>query len=186
MREASRKLTFAIPVPLTEAGLPTFLASALNVAAKDVRTELRSRQAAGGSLVFALLTVVIFNFAFDLEGEMKDIAAPGILWVAIVLAGMMAFGHVFAQEREQGGLEGLLLTPVDPGAVFLGKAPLFSATAAPSRSRELLLPLLLLPVATPVLIAAVEGTRSALGGEPVGELLPGLRVVGGVGQQGPG
>src|SRR3990170_6235316 len=224
MREASRKLTFAIPVPLTEAGLPTFLASALNVAAKDVRTELRSRQAAGGSLVFALLTVVIFNFAFDLEGEMKDIAAPGVLWVAIVLAGMMAFGHVFAQEREQGGLEGLLLTPVDPGAVFLGKAAgallltfalelfllpvfalfanvsilspglllvvvmgtlgfvlvgtLFSAIAVTSRSRELLLPLLLLPVATPVLIAAVEGTRSALGGEPWSELLPALSVLG--------
>src|SRR3972149_6454342 len=143
MREASRKLTFAIPVPLTEAGLPTFLASALNVAAKDVRAELRSRQAAGGSLVFALLTVVILNFAFDLEGEMRAIAGPGVL-VGIVVRGPLGFGR--------GGT-------------------LFSALAVTTRSRELLLPLLLLPVATPVLIAAVEGTRSVLEGEPWGELL---------------
>lgn len=203
--------------------MPAFLASAFAVAAKDVRAELRSREAAGGSLVFALLTLVIFNFAFDLEGEMKEAARPGVLWVAIVLAGMMAFGHIFAQEREQGGFEGLMLTPVDRSAVFLGKAgaallltfaleafllpvfavfsgvsilspgllliiamgtvgyvvvgTLFSAMAVTSRSRELLLPLLLLPVATPVLIAGVEGARSALGGEPFGELMPALTVL---------
>ncbi len=223
MWEASKKLTFAIPAPLAEGRLPAFLASTLAVAAKDVRAELRSREAVSGSLVFALLTVVIFNFAFDLEGEMADIAGPGVLWVAIALAGMMGLGHVFAREREQGGLEGLLLTPIDHSAIFVGKAAgallltfalelfllplfalfanvsilstgllvvvilgsvgfvtvgtLFSAMAVTTRSRELLLPLLLLPVATPVLIAAVEGTRSALQGEPWGELLPPLSVL---------
>jgi heme exporter protein B len=204
--------------------LPAFLASALTVAAKDVRAEMRSRQALSGSLVFALLTMVIFNFAFDLEGDMKELAGPGVLWVAIALAGMMAFGHIFAQEREQGGFEGLLLTPVDRSAVFLGKAAgallltfalelfllpafalfagvsilspgllvvvvlgtigyvavgtLFSAMAVASRSRELLLPLLLLPVATPVLIAAVEGTRTVLDGQPFGEILPAVTILG--------
>lgn len=199
------------------------LAQALAIAAKDVRAELRSREAASGSLVFALLVVVIFNFAFDLEGEMSEVAGPGILWVAIALAGMMGLGYVFAKEREQGGLQGLLLTPIDRGAIFLGKVAgalaltfalelfllplfalfasisilspglmvvlvlgtlgfvtvgtLFSAMAVTSRSRELLLPLLLLPVAAPVLIAAVEGTRSALEGEPWGELLPAVSVL---------
>jgi heme exporter protein B len=223
MWEASRKLTFSIPVSLTESGLPTFLSSALAVTVKDVRAEVRSREAAAGSLVFALLTVVIFNFAFDLEGEMSDIAGPGVLWVAIALAGMMGLGHVFTKEREQGGLQGLLLTPIDGSAIFVGKVTgallltfaleafllplfalfanvsilspgllvvtilgtlgfvtvgtLFSAMAVTSRSRELLLPLLLLPVATPVLVAAVEGTRSALAGEPWGELVPALSVL---------
>ena len=224
MLEASESTTFSIPAERTEVRIPAFLATALAVVAKDVRSELRSRQAAGGSLVFALLTLVIFNFAFDLEGELREMARPGVLWVAIALAGMMAFGHIFAQEREQGGLEGLMLTPADRGAVFLGKAAgalaltlalelfllpvfalfagvsilspglllvtalgtlgfvivgtLFSAMAVGGRSRELLLPLLLLPVATPVLIAGVEGTRTALGGEPFSELFPALGVLG--------
>ena len=98
-----------------------FLAQALAVAAKDVRAELRTRDAVSGSLVFALLVLVIFNFAFDLEGEMSEVAGPGVLWVAIALAGMMGLGHVFAREREQGGLQGLLLTPMDRSAIFLGK-----------------------------------------------------------------
>ena len=106
--EASKKLTFAIPVPPVEGGFIAFLTQALTVAAKDVRAELRSREAVSGSLVFALLVLVIFNFAFDLEGEMSEVAGPGVLWVAIVLAGMMALGYVFAKEREQGGLQGLL------------------------------------------------------------------------------
>lgn len=223
MWELSRKLTFVTPAPAAEGRFTGFVAQALAVAAKDVRAELRSREAVGGSLVFALLTVVIFNFAFDLEGEMGEMAGPGVLWVAIVLAGMMGLGYVFAREREQGGLQGLLLTPVDRSAIFLGKAAgallltfalelfllplfavfadesllspglilvvllgtigfvtvgtLFSAMAVTTRSRELLLPLLLLPVAAPVLIAAVEGTRFALDGEPWSELLPALSLL---------
>ncbi len=200
-----------------------FLAQALAITAKDVRAELRTRDAISGSLVFALLVLVIFNFAFDLEGEMSEVAGPGVLWVAIILAAMMGLGYVFAKEREQGGLQGLLLTPIDRSAIFLGKVAgallltfalelfllplfaafasvsilspglivvlilgtvgfvtvgtLFSAMAVTTRSRELLLPLLLLPVAAPVLIAAVEGTRSALEGEPWSELLPALGVL---------
>jgi heme exporter protein B len=223
MREASRKLTFATPVPRTEGGFMAFLTQALTVAAKDVRAELRTRDAISGSLVFAILVVVIFNFAFDLEGEMSEVAGPGVLWVAIILAAMMGLGYVFAREREQGGLQGLLLMPMDRSAIFLGKVAgallltfalelfllplfaafanvsvlsfgliavlilgtvgfvtvgtLFSAMAVTTRSRELLLPLLLLPVAAPLLIAAVEGTRSVLEGEPWSELLPALGVL---------
>jgi heme exporter protein B len=223
MLEASRKPTFAIPAPHAEGGFAASLAQAFAVAAKDVRMELRSRESAGGSLVFALLVLVIFNFAFDLEGEMAEIAGPGILWVAIVLAGMMGLGYVFAKERDQGALQGLLLTPIDRSAIFLGKVmgallltfalelfllpifavfanvsilspglilivilgtlgfvtvgTLFSAMAVTSRSRELLLPLLLLPVAAPVVIAAVEGTRSALEGGSLGDQMSALSVL---------
>jgi len=223
MLEASKKLTFAIPASPAEVGLRAALSQALAVAAKDVRLELRSRQAAGGTLVFALLTMVIFNFAFDLEGELGELAGPGVLWVSIVFAGMMGLGYVFAREQEQGGLQALLLTPIDRSAIFLGKVAgallltftlelfllplfalfanvsilspglvvvvilgtlgfvtvgtLFSAMAVTTRSRELLLPLLLLPVAAPILIAAVEGTRFALDGEPWSEMLPALSVL---------
>jgi heme exporter protein B len=223
MLEVSRKPTFVIPALPAESGFGASLAQALAIAVKDVRTEIRSREVVGGSLVFALLVVVIFNFAFDLEGEMAEIAGPGVLWVAIALSGMMGLGYVFAKEREQGGLQGLLLTPVDRSAIFLGKVAgallltfalelfllplfalfanvsilspglmvvvilgtvgfvtvgtLFSAMAVTSRSRELLLPILLLPVAAPVLMAAVEGTRMALQGDPWSELLPALSIL---------
>ena len=223
MWQALRKPTFIIPALSAESGIAAFLTQALAIAAKDVRSEIRSREAISGSLVFALLVMIIFNFAFDLEGEMAEVAGPGVLWVAIALAGMMGLGHVFAKEREQGGLQGLLLTPVDRGAIFLGKmtgallltlaleafllplfalfsnvsilspglmvvvlmgtlgfvtvGTLFSAMAVTSRSRELMLPLLLLPVATPVLLAAVEGTRFALQGEPWSELVPPLTML---------
>ena len=223
MLEVSRKPTFVIPALPAESGFGASLAQALAIAAKDVRTEIRSREVVVGSLVFALLVVVIFNFAFDLEGEMAEIAGPGVLWVAIALSAMMSLGYVFAKEREQGGLQGLLLTPVDRSAIFLGKVAgalvltfalelfllplfalftnvsilspglmvvvilgtvgfvtvgtLFSAMAVTSRSRELLLPILLLPVAAPVLMAAVEGTRMALQGDPWGELLPALSIL---------
>ncbi len=122
MLQASRKPTFVIPALPAETGFVASLAQALAIAAKDVRVEIRSREVVGGSLVFALLVLVIFNFAFDLEGEMAEMAGPGVLWVAIALAGMMGLGYVFAKEREQGGLQGLLLTPVDRSAIFLGKA----------------------------------------------------------------
>jgi ABC-type transport system involved in cytochrome c biogenesis permease component len=48
-------------------------------------------------------------------------AAPGLIWVAFVLAGVLGLAKSFAQEREQGSLEGLLLTPVPRGVLYLGK-----------------------------------------------------------------
>ncbi len=223
MLEVSRKPTLALRAPAAEGGPFAFLAPILAITAKDLRSELRSRQVIGGSLVFAILTIVIFGFAFDLQGEMSEIAGPGVLWVAILLAGVTGFGHVFAEEQEQGGLQGLRLAAADGSTVFIGKmlavllltfglelfllpvfalitnasiispgllsmvilgtigfvtvGTLFSAMSATSRSRELLLPVLLLPVVTPVLVAAVEGTHSALQGDGFADLLPALTIL---------
>lgn len=223
MWEVLGKRTIAIPAPRLEGGFTSFLAQAAAVATKDVRAELRSKEVASGSLVFALLVLVIFNFAFDLRGETRTLAAPGMLWVAISLGAMMGLGHVFAREKEQGGMEGLLLCPVDRSAIYVGKfasallltgvvelavlplfaaftnlsvflpglilivllgtigfvavGTLFSAMAVHTRTRELMLPILLLPVATPVVIAAVEGSRVVFDGKPWGDLMPWLTVL---------
>lgn len=188
-----------------------------------MRAELRSRDLASGTVVFALLVLIIFNFAFDLRGENRSLAAPGMLWVAIVLAAMMGLGHVFSKEREQGGIDGLLLLPVNRSAIYVGKfasslimtlvvevvilptfalftnlsvfrpeqllivllgtmgfvaaGTLFSALAVHARTRELMLPVLLLPVSVPLLIAAVEGSSLAFDGEPWTELLTPLGVL---------
>jgi len=204
-------------------GFRAFLSQVWAIASKDIRAELRGKQVISATWVFALLVLVVFNFAFDLEREEMGPAGPGMLWVAIVLAGMLGLNHVFAKEREQSCLEGLLLCPVDRSVIYFGKlagaliftlalevavlpvfavftnlpvftpAPLlalllgtagfvavgtlFAAIAANSRTREVLLPILLLPVVAPVLVSAVNVTGLSFDGKPWSELAPWLGIL---------
>ena len=89
---------------------------------KDILLEARSRDLVISVGVFGLLVVVIFNFALNVSPQQVTSLAPGILWVAYSFAGTLAMNRTFMREREQGGLEGLLLTPVSRDAIFLGKA----------------------------------------------------------------
>tara|TARA_B100001971_G_C18171881_1_gene527630 strand:- start:352 stop:1026 length:675 start_codon:yes stop_codon:yes gene_type:complete len=89
---------------------------------KDILLELRSRDLVISVLVFGLVVVVIFNFALSVNAQRATVLAPGILWVAFSFAGVLAMNRAFVREREQGGLEGLLLTPVSRDSIFLGKA----------------------------------------------------------------
>src|SRR5262249_22907048 len=68
-----------------------------------------------------LLVLLIFNFALDLTGDVVRAVAPGVLWVTFIFAGMLTLGRTFARERERGALQGLLLAPLDRGALFLAK-----------------------------------------------------------------
>ena len=72
--------------------------------------------------MFGFLVVIIFNFALNVTAQLVTQLAPGILWVAFAFAGTLAMNRSFIREKEQGGLEGLLLTPVSRDAIFLGKA----------------------------------------------------------------
>jgi heme exporter protein B len=212
------------------------------VLAKDLRAELRTREALVSMAVFALLTVVVFGFAFEpwlaapvrsageQDPSFATVVAPGLLWVAFAFAGILGLNRSFNMERESGALRGLMLVPVDRGAVYLGKTlantllivivealclplfallfnlpvlhalarlwpvgllgalgfaasgTIFAAVAANTRMRDIMLPFLLLPAATPVLVAAVEATSLALRGEVAGyaaalRLLVGFAVV---------
>jgi len=91
------------------------------VAAKDLRTELRSREQALSLMVFALLVLVVFNFAFDFTILDFGSLGPGILWVAFIFSGVLALNHAFRIEREQDRIEGILLAPIDRSAFYLGK-----------------------------------------------------------------
>ncbi len=88
---------------------------------KDVRCELRSKQTWIGMGLFALLVLVIFNFAFDLRVDNKAAVAPGALWVAFIFASFLGLNRTIASEREKGSLDRLLLCPVDRKAVYLAK-----------------------------------------------------------------
>ncbi len=88
---------------------------------KDLRCELRSRQVWLGMGLFALLTLVVFNFAFDLRVDNQTAVAPGALWIAFVFASMLGLGRTLSSEQEKGSMDRLLLCPVDRKAVYLAK-----------------------------------------------------------------
>lgn len=190
----------------------TFLAPVLAILWKDIRCELRSKQTWTGMGLFALLVLVIFNFAFDLRVDNKAAIAPGVLWIAFVFASLLGLGRTIAAEREKGSMDRLLLCPVDRKAIYLAKllgnllfigvveivalpvyaalfnvplfagallpivlfgtlgiatvGTLFSAMAAATRARELLLPVLVFPLIVPVVISAVRATGSLIVAAP--------------------
>ena len=192
-----------------------FFRPILILAWKDIQLELRTKDVVTSVLMFALLSAIIFNFAFDPTPAVVALVVPGILWVAFTFAGVLGFNRSFVLEKDKGSLEGLLLLPVSRDVIYFGKllslyifmlvvetvlfpifavlynfslfdpqlfvvaalatlgfagvGTLFSAIAVNTRSREIMLPVLLLPVAAPVLIAAVEATRAILEGASWGE-----------------
>ena len=93
----------------------------LAIVAKDIVTELRTKEMVSAMFVFALLIIFIFNFAFDLRADNIQALAPGVLWVAIAFAGMLGLSRSFILERDKGVLDGLLLAPVDRSAIYFGK-----------------------------------------------------------------
>jgi heme exporter protein B len=97
------------------------LRQAATIVWKDLRCELRTRQTWSAMGLFALLVLVVFNFAFDLRVENLAAVAPGVLWVGFVFAGMLGLGRTVAVERDLGAMDRLLLCPVDRRAIYLAK-----------------------------------------------------------------
>jgi heme exporter protein B len=191
---------------------------ALAVARKDATAELRGRQAIVSTLFFAAVVLLLFGFALGPDADRLAAAAPGLLWLAVVFAGLLAVSRLHLLETDDGALDQLARYPVSRRAIYAGKAVagfavmlaigmlglvavgiLFAVdvlTAAPAlivtvvlgaigvaavgtfyagvtvrlRAREVMLPLLMLPVLAPLLLGAVKATTAALGGDPFGEL----------------
>ena len=194
----------------------TYLNKVAAIIAKDIAAELRTREMLSSMGVFSILVIIVLNFALELsDRQIVLTVTPGAVWVTIVFAGMLGLNRSLAVELDKGCLDGLLLTPVDRSAIFVGKAlgnalfmlvvevvvlPLFvvffdvpliqpwvalivvlgtlgfagvgtllSSMAVNTRAREVMLPILLFPVAVPELIAAVKATAGAMAGLPVSE-----------------
>src|SRR5208282_5723108 len=88
---------------------------------KDLRVEWRHRETLASMCIFGLLVVFLFNFAFEPAREESLRLLPGLLWIAFAFAGILGFNRSFAAERENQCLEGMGLTPADPGAIYIGK-----------------------------------------------------------------
>jgi heme exporter protein B len=205
----------------------TDLGVAWAIARKDALSELRGRQAAGSTLFFAALVLLLFGFALGPDTRRLTEAAPGLLWLAIVFGGLLTVARLHQLETEDGALDELARYPVERRAIYLGKAiaglgamlvlggvllPVVAILygidllgAAPAlvlalvlgsigfaavgtfyagvtvrlRAREVMLPLLMLPVIAPLLLAAVKATAAALGGDPLGELASWLQLLAG-------
>jgi heme exporter protein B len=183
------------------------VATALAILRKDLRLELRAREAVPAMSLFTVTAFVLFHFGFDRDRLDGDVAA-GTLWVTLLLATVLGVNRLYAAEREQGGLEAMLLAPIDRTAIFLAKAAalllylvalelvalpafgllllgpdligplpelcallivadvglaatgaLVGALAAETRARELIGPLLLLPLVVPLAIAGAQATE---------------------------
>jgi heme exporter protein B len=173
---------------------------------KELRTEFRTRELLTTTLVFVLMTLVLFSFTFDPTASEARRFAPGLLWLALLFAGSLMLHPSFTREQTNDTLSALRLAPIEPFAILAAKimanlcfllfaellllpvfatlynlallpilgrlllvlvlgtlglattGTVFSAISSHARMRELLLPLLLLPLLTPALIASAEAT----------------------------
>ena len=190
---------------------------------KDLLLELRTKEAVPAMTLFTITVYVLFHFGLDRNALDGDLAS-GVLWVTLLLASVIGVTRLFAAEREQGGIDALLLAPVDRTALFVAKASalflflvvvelvalpaydllllgpglggtlpelpailllgnvgiaavgaLVAALAAETRTRELIVPLMLLPLLVPLLISCAQATeplmRSEQGPEDLGRWL---------------
>lgn len=89
---------------------------------KDLAAEWRSREMLSAMLVFALLVILIFNFALELDALARRSVTAGVLWVTFAFAGTLGLNRSMAVEKDRGCLDGLLLAPVDRSVIYFGKA----------------------------------------------------------------
>ncbi|HVN53349.1 MAG TPA: heme exporter protein CcmB [Anaerolineaceae bacterium] len=113
-REAAREARPAFGSP--------FLRAMFAILWKDLAAELRSRELLTGMLIFALLVILIFNFALELDPASRASVTSGVLWVTFTFAGTIGLNRSMAVEKDRGCLDGLLLAPVDRSAIYFGKA----------------------------------------------------------------
>jgi heme exporter protein B len=190
------------------------IGAAAAILRKDLAVEVRTRESVVAMTLFSLTVFVLFHFGFDRDSIDGDLAS-GVLWVTLLLATVLAVNRLFAGERDQGGIDGLRLAPIDLTAVYLAKAgalllylvalelvalpafailllgpdlldalpellaivaladiglaavgALVAGIAAEARARDLIVPLLLLPLLVPVVIAAASATEPLLTSDP--------------------
>lgn len=201
-----------------------FLRQSLVIAGKDLRLEFRTRERVITMFTFAVLVAVVFGFSLSPAVDVRAMAGA-MVWVTILFAGMLGLGRSFSMEREQDALVGILLTPMDRGALYMGKflanlalllgtslviylaygfffqipvfgpaaglalvtvlacagfmalGTLFSAIAGGTRLGDMLIPIILLPLLTPVVIFGASATQRLILDRPLAEVMGNVRVL---------
>jgi heme exporter protein B len=102
--------------------LPSFLRASLTIAAKDLRSEFRTKEAFNASFAFSVVILLLFSFAFDPSSEQLRDISGGLLWLVFSFAGALSLNRSFARELQNDCLDALVSSPASAGALFLGKA----------------------------------------------------------------
>jgi heme exporter protein B len=102
--------------------MPLVIRQALTIAWKDLRSELRTKEALNASLSFALVILLLFSFAFDPTADTTREIAGGLLWIVFAFAGALILNRSFARELTNDCLDALIASPASGAALFLGKA----------------------------------------------------------------
>ena len=103
-------------------GMTAFVRQVLVIMAKDLRAELRTKEAINASLSFALVVLLLFSFAFDPSEETTREISGGLLWIVFAFAGTLLLNRSFARELNNDCLDALISAPISGAALFLGKA----------------------------------------------------------------
>lgn len=98
-----------------------FFQDAFQIAGKDLRAEMRTKEAINASLSFALVILLLFSFAFDPTAEQTREISGGLLWLVFAFAGALILNRSFARELTNDCLDALVASPVSGAALFLGK-----------------------------------------------------------------
>ena len=98
-----------------------FLIPILLIVWKDILTEIRNKDIILASFVFAVLVLVICNFAFEITPATVHILASGILWISFTFSGILVMTRLFVVENDLNSLEGLLLCPISRDSLYWGK-----------------------------------------------------------------
>ncbi len=182
------------------------------IVSKDMLTELRSRDMVMSMALFAMLSILIFSFALELDRLARLEAISGVLWVTVAFASVLGLNRSLTMERDQGNLDALLIAPIHRSAIFIGKlignfifalivglillpimtvlynisliqvtlvlvlilgtlgfatvGTLLATMTSASKSRDSLLPIVMLPMALPIILTAVKSSTAILNAAP--------------------
>jgi heme exporter protein B len=98
-----------------------FIRQMLVIAGKDLRAELRTKEAINASLAFALVILLLFSFAFDPSEETTREISGGLLWIVFAFAGTLVLNRSFAREVPNDCLDALVAAPISTAALLMGK-----------------------------------------------------------------
>ena len=105
------------------------------MAGKDLRIEARSRVTMQQIAPFGLIVLLLFAFALDPDRGVLKRVAPGLFWVTVLLASLLAVSRAFGIEADNGARDGLRLSGLDGPALFLGKAAAIAVQLVALESR---------------------------------------------------
>jgi len=89
---------------------------------KDVRIEMRTGEIVITTTLFATLVTVLTSLSLYIDPNKARDVAPGVLWISVTFAGILAMGRSWQREREFDVMRGLLIAPIPRISIYLGKA----------------------------------------------------------------